>query len=227
MKNNISNDNAIKIIEKKWYKSLKENNPDYSVYCEPEYIAELWACWRLYTRIYLKSFTKKNSFNKEKSIVEYVKDVPAVIDLGCGFGLSSIALSQMFSKKVYCTNLKKSFQYEIVQTFEKNHNLILAEDYCNFPKNSLIFASEYFEHFQRPTEHLYHVIKTLKPKFLLIANTFNGDAIGHFNEYFHLDKKLTCKQMNTFFGKCMRLFGYKKLKTNLWNNRPTLWAKIK
>ena len=47
----------------------------------------------------------------------------------------------------------------------------------------LIFASEYFEHFYEPIAHLKDILDNCNPKFLVCANGFTGDAIGHFDFY--------------------------------------------
>tara|TARA_Y100000004_G_scaffold63900_1_gene71720 strand:- start:437 stop:1225 length:789 start_codon:yes stop_codon:yes gene_type:complete len=221
----MSNWNCIKKIQDRWYESLP-NNPDYDVYSEPMYIAEIWACWVKYTSKYIKALSKSGSLDGKRSIVEYIGERP-IIDLGCGFGYSTCALSEVFNSDIYCTNIEGSFQSKIVLKLSKEYPIKLHYDFDDLPKNSLIFASEYFEHFERPFEHLDDVIKNLKPKHLLIANTFNGDAIGHFDTYLHKKKRVHSSVAQRLFGKAMRHYGYKRINTKLWNNRPSLWSRIK
>tara|TARA_R100000664_G_scaffold34220_1_gene55218 strand:- start:3645 stop:4451 length:807 start_codon:yes stop_codon:yes gene_type:complete len=217
---------VIKSLEKRWYSSLP-NNPDYSVYNNHYYIIDIYNCWIVYSRKYLSQIQKVCLFGSTITIKNYISNGSAIIDLGCGMGLTTSTLKSIYPKKqVFGTNIETSFQYKIAEHFSKKYNFKIISDISLLPTNGTIFASEYFEHFQRPVEHLYQIIKQLRPKHLLIANTFNGDAIGHFNIYHHLNKKLSSKQMNIFFNKCLKSFGYKKVKTKLWNNRPALWTKI-
>ena len=90
----------------------------------------------------------------------------------------------------------------------------------------LIFASEYFEHFEKPIEHLSDVLRNIDPRYMLIANTFNGKAVGHFNSYVHHNKKYDGKTISKMFNDTLRQHGYEKIETNCWNNRPNYWKKI-
>src|SRR5437868_282209 len=40
-------------LEVRWYESLAEGKPDYSVYNDPAYVCDIWACWAVYSRKYL------------------------------------------------------------------------------------------------------------------------------------------------------------------------------
>ena len=89
----------------------------------------------------------------------------------------------------------------------------------------MFFASEYFEHFDRPIEHLIDVIEQGSPTYMLIANTFNGRAIGHFNQYKDGTEVYDGKQMGRLFAKTLRKYGYKTVNTACWNNRPAFWQR--
>lgn len=212
-------------LENRWYHSLTQNKPDYSVYSDPYYYCEVWLCWKNYSRRYLKEITNQKSLFT-KSIVADMGDIANVIDLGCGFGYTTIGLREIFpSAKVYGTNIKDTPQYNIAKTFEKSNDIHIIED-CVDIETDLIFASEYFEHFEKPIEHLIDVLRKTNPKYMLIANTFNGKAIGHFNSYIHLNNKYDGKTINKMFNNVLRQFGYKKVETNCWNNRPNYWKKL-
>lgn len=212
-------------LENKWYDSIKQNTPDYSVYADPYYFCEVWLCWVNYSRRYLKEINNSKSLFT-KSIVQDMNSVKTVIDLGCGFGYTTIGLKEIFpSAKVYGTNIKDTPQYNIAKSFEKETGIIIIDDYANI-ETDLIFASEYFEHFEKPIEHLTHVLKNTKCKHMLIANTFNGKAIGHFDSYIHLNKYYDGKTISKMFNNTLRQYGYEKIETNCWNNRPNYWKKI-
>lgn len=212
-------------LENRWYNSLAQNKPDYSVYSDPYYYCEVWLCWKNYSRRYLKEISNKKSLF-DKSIVDDMVDTKTVIDLGCGFGYTTIGLKEIFPiAKVYGTNIKDTPQYNIAKTFEQQKHINIIDDYTDI-KTDLIFASEYFEHFDKPVEHLIDVLEKTNPKYMLIANTFNGKAIGHFDSYTHLNTKYGGKTISKMFNATLRQFGYEKVETNCWNNRPNYWKKI-
>lgn len=212
-------------LENRWYNSLAQNKPDYSVYSDPYYYCEVWLCWKNYSRRYLKEISNQKSLF-DKSIVDDMIDTKTVIDLGCGFGYTTIGLKEIFpTAKVYGTNIKDTPQYNIAKTFEQQKHINIIDDYADI-KTDLIFASEYFEHFDKPIEHLIDVLQKTNPKYLLIANTFNGKAIGHFNSYTHLNMLYDGKTISKMFNSTLRQFGYEKVETNCWNNRPNYWKKI-
>lgn len=212
-------------LQDRWYGSLP-NKPDYSVYDDSFYLADIWACWVCYSRNSVKSVAAKGMVDG-KSILELTLDSSCIVDLGCGFGLTTAALKQVFPEhEVFGTNLESSFQYKAAEHFSREFDFTLLSDFKGLKKEGLVFASEYFEHFERPVEHLYEVIEALNPKYMVTANGFNGTAIGHFDHYKHLKAdKIPARDMSRFFNKCMRHFGYEKAKTKIWNGRPAFWVK--
>lgn len=213
------------LLQERWYESLKRNNPDYSVYSDPYYFCEVWLCWVNYSKRYLKDICKKTCVNTSHTIVEDIGSVKSVVDLGCSFGYTTAVLKSIFKNaNVYGTNIKDSYQYKMAESYGKQYEFKVVDDISNM-KADLVFASEYFEHFERPIEHLDYVIKTLQPKYLLIANTFNGKAIGHFDVYKHHSYTMSAKNTSKEFGKFLRNNFYRKINTNCWNNRPQYWKK--
>jgi len=235
-KNRLDIDN-MKDLSERWYNSL-DKEPDYSVYSDDRYIMDTWACWIIYSRSYLKSILKSSSWIKteteEKSLMELFNKIGVnkVVDLGNGFGYTTIALQEIFPEaKVYGTNLKDTEQYKFCELLfkeykeNKNYNISLMETYKNINDVDLIFASEYFEHIIDSIEHLEDVIKHTNPKIMLVANSYNTIGIGHFLEYDHKDKKIPAKQMSKLFSKTMKDNNYTKIKTKLWNNTPNVWIR--
>jgi SAM-dependent methyltransferase len=214
-------------LEAKWYRSLDNKNPDYSLYDDKFFLFDAWACWVIYSRKYLRTINAPNSlFNK--SIVSDIGPVKSVIDLGCGFGYTTAALKELFPDAVVIgTNLETSIQYKVASFFTSPYHYSLLSDFHSLDKVDLVFASEYFEHFEEPISHLKDVIKTLNPDYLIIANAFNTISIGHFREYKHEDISMDGRKINRAFNKCLRDHHYEKVKTKCWNNRPTYWRKIK
>lgn len=217
------NSNAVKLLEAYWYETLNIR-PDFSVYDEPYYLGDIWACWCLYSRKYLLSLKNPKSMNSQ-SVIDYFGDLKTVVDLGCGFGFTTLGLKEIFNKsRVIGTNLESSYQFQVAQFNTQGSGVEIKSDFYSLGNVDLIFASEYFEHFERPLEHLREVISSCKPKYMIIANGFNGRAIGHFKIYKDHAEEYEPKKMSLKFGKTLRDLGYKKMKTNIWNNRPAIWS---
>lgn len=222
----------LNIILERWYNSLVAGTPDYSVYAESEYIAELWACWKVYSKTHLNNIQKVTALF-DHSITEEHSDARTIVDLGCGFAYTTAALTQIFPQSsVWGTNLPNTLQMTVAQSMATDYGFTMADSPSGIPESAdLIFASEYFEHFQRPIEHLDHVIDTLRPRAMLIANAFGPIAIGHFRNYEvqanpHVGwESIDAKTTGKLFNQRMRQHGYTKVKTKLWNSRPAYWVK--
>lgn len=89
-------------------------------------------------------------------------------------------------------------------------------------KIDLVFASEYFEHIEKPVEHLIDVLNAVSPKYLVIANSFGTTSVGHF-----FSDKRAGRQVSRVFNAALREHGYEKVKTKCWNDRPTFWKRAK
>ena len=209
-------------IEKKWYKSLKEGDPDYTVYDHPKFVIDLWACWKIYSRAYIKNI-------KDPKVFDYIKSkgINHIVDIGCGLGYSTVALKQLFDCKVSATNSQNSFQYKYCKHLFKPFHIKIAPDVSSFKKCDLVFASEYFEHFEAPIKHLLYILENTKPKFIIFANAFGSKAIGHFNIYLINGIKIENKKVGRLFNKILKEKGYIRMETGFYNNRPYIFEKIK
>jgi len=214
-------------LERQWYESLEQGKPDYSVYDNEFYVADLWACWIVYSRKYLKAMENSKNMRQGVSISAQLRNAECVVDLGNGFGYTSAALKQMFPwAKVYGTNLEDTFQYQVSSLVGKQYNFQVVPSSTMVPQNAdLVFASEYFEHIERPVEHLNDVIQEIEPKAFIIANAFGAISIGHFHLYYHGQKTIPGDKISRLFNQCLRDHGYKKIETKLWNNRPSYWRR--
>ena len=232
-------------MENKWYDALNKGEIDYSVYGDEYYFTDLWACWSLYSRLYLRSLVNNRSLNGNESVFKIIGDSKSVADLGCGVGLTTSALKQMFGGETYGTNLRETEQFGFCKMMSDTYDFNLVGSVAEIGKEiDLVFASEYFEHILNPYEHLHEVIDTLNPKYLVIANAFNTRSIGHFYEYHNTGEHIT-KQNKLFenvinpnnnpvvnqkdaaklFNKMLTNRGYSILKTKIWNNRPYIWVR--
>jgi methyltransferase family protein len=220
-------------LEQRWYASLA-TKPDYDVYLEPGYLAEVWVCWETYSKGYLKAIASPRLVG-----TNYFADLSwrsargsgrknVIMDLGNGLGITTAALKRMFvSHRVIGTNIPGSYQWEIARLlsetygFEQTPTFLSAGDAVI----DLLVAFEYFEHFADPIDHLRNILGSLQPKRMLIANTFSGDAIGHFNEYPVEGKMIPGKTFGRYFNAELTERGYRKQETKLWNNRPAYWVR--
>ena len=210
-------------MENSWYESLKNGSPDYSVYDNVYYLADTWVCWKKYSREYLKRIQIKTSMGLN-SIKEDIC-VNKIVDLGCGIGYSTAALKDIFKCEVYGTNIRDTKQFKICEIISQKSNFKLVDNLDVIGSADMVFASEYFEHFEKPVEHLVEVISKLNPKYILFANTFNAKSIGHFDIYYYNGLRYNGRQISKMFNKRLISLGFKKVETSCWNNRPSYYKK--
>lgn len=200
-------------LEDAWYASLKAGKPDYSIYASEHFLTEAWACWVVYSRKYIRAMQKL-----------HLENVNRVVDLGCGIGYSTAALKSMFYKASVVGTQVKGPQFQVAEAIGRLYTFLVVENVVD--RADLIFASEYFEHFQRPVEHLEDVLaETEDPRYLVIANSFGSTSIGHFNVYLHENKSYMNYQIGRVFNDVLRARGYEQVVTPFWNNRPNVWRK--
>jgi SAM-dependent methyltransferase len=213
-----------KHLQDHWYKSLS-GIPAYNVYNDPYYICDIWLCWKPYSRKGLLALKNPKSMIN-KSVVDFINSPKKILDLGCGFGYTTAGLKEFFPEaSVVGTNVKESYQFEIARKTGTERGFSITDNIESVGLVDVVFASEYFEHIVNPIEHAYNLINKTKPKIFIIANGFSGIAIGHFNEYYHKGKKYNPNEMSKMFSKFLAHMGYKKIKTKIWNNRPSLLVK--
>lgn len=214
------------VLETRWYESLLTGTPDYSVYDADYYLAELWACWVIYSRRYLREMEKTTSLSPLGVLGDSNPSV--IVDVGCGFGYTTASLKQLFPRaRVYGTNLPNTLQYRVASRMAEMYDFNLVPDVSFIPERAdLVFASEYFEHFPEPIAHLESIIDAIGPKSWLIANAFTARAIGHFTSYSVGGSQANGKMTSKAFANTLRSRGYEKVKTKLWNNRPSYWKEV-
>lgn len=202
-------------LECRWYRSLEAGAPDYTVYDHDYFVSDIWACWIVYSR---KSLLMLRKF------LSRLDGVRRVADLGCGIGYTTAGLVEMFpGSEVYGTQLENTFQYQLTAAVgvERGFRVCPVVE----SNTDLIFASEYFEHFERPIEHLHDVIISANPRYLVLVNSFAPTSIGHFNYYKNLDVIVSNLNMGRVFNSALRAAGYTKCVTGFWNNRPAVWER--
>jgi hypothetical protein len=204
-------------LEQRWYESLANGEPDYGVYDDDFFVSDLWACWVVYSRGYVKAIRKL----AEKGLLP---EIASVADLGCGAGYTTAALQEVWpAARVIGTNLPRTAQYRIAESIGAEHGFFMSPS-IGRPVD-LVFASEYFEHFQRPIEHLRDVIRFGSPRYLVVANSFGSRSIGHFNTYYDAETPYSNKTIGRAFNKLLRDRRYQRVQTGFWNNRPAVWKR--
>lgn len=206
-------------LQQHWYQSLAHNAPDYSVYATEDYLAELWACFEHYSRKYIRDM------QNAKLYPEPLTDVRTIVDLGCGLGYTTAMLAELYpGATVYATNLLETPQARIAKRYAEQYAFTVCEDLRELPTQSdLVFASEYFEHFERPIEHLYAVLSQTQPRYVLCANAFTADSIGHFPRYIVESHVQEREKTARAFNHALRKAQYTRVTTHCWNDRPQLW----
>jgi len=218
-------DSPLKQLETDWYNSLASGNPDYGVYGRSLYAADIWGCWVLYSRQALKAIQAPLSAIS-KSIIEELGQPKNIYDLGCGFGYTTAAIKEIFpSASVFGTNLEGTWQFKVAQKIGQQRGFEVVGKPQT--RGDVVFASEYFEHFNSPIDHAYEVLSIVRPKHIIVANSFNGRAIGHFNTYFHKGAGYSGRKIGRMFNASLRWLGYEKIKTKMWNDRPSVWSREK
>lgn len=213
-------------LEQRWYAALREGRFDWDVYDSDLYLADLWVCWAIYSREALRAIRSSKAL-WGKSVPEDLGKVRRVVDLGCGFGYTTIALQDMFREaEVIGTNLKDTKQWDMLSKVAATCGFTITPDIHTIQAPvDLVFASEYFEHFLEPVAHLKDVLSTLHPRALVVANSFGSQSIGHFPQYVIGGEKCDPKATAKAFSQALRDHGYSQVKMNVWNNRPNYWKR--
>ncbi len=161
------------------------------------------------------------------SAIGVAGEILSVADLGCGLGYTTAILAQLFPGALVTGTNVHSLQWDVAFEMSKQNRFRLATDSAIIGKSDLVFASEYFEHFEDPVGHLRCVINNLQPKVMIIANAFGSTSIGHFNSYIGADgaARVPSKMIGREFGNELRRCGFQKIATRIWNNRPAIWMR--
>lgn len=207
-----------------WNDSLNDNDPDYSVYSQYAILQDIWACWSMYSRAHLKSLSAKKC--GDVSVLEALGEVNSILDIGNGIGYSTAALKQLFPlADVVGYNVIDSFQYKICERVAVDYHFAMTGDLEDVGHVDLLFASEYFEHYEYPVEHLEEVIELTEPRNIIVANSFGTEAIGHFAHYKYKNSVLTFRQIRKAFSDFLKDNNYVKQNTTCWNDRPHFWQR--
>ena len=210
-----------------WANRLKEGlGPDYSVYAKDYYLNEVFYCWKEYSRRYLLLMRK---WLNEEDCPMKKSEIKSVLDLGCGLAFTTIGLKAIFEDaKVYGTNepdtVQIRFDRMITESFDDVE--ILNGNFGLDDKVDLIFASEFFEHLEEPIKFTRELLEHYQPKYIVFANTFTKMSIGHFYHYKNDGVLVDRTEMPRLFTKTLKSYGYEKVPTSFFNNRPNIYKLV-
>lgn len=223
-----SKDHFNKLTEE-WYYHLNNNDLEsaYKVYNDEYYFTDIWNCFVNFSRRYLRDISRPCFFDG-KSFIEKTQDAKIVLDVGCGIGYSTSILKQLYpNAKVYGTNLKNTKQWEFCKMMAKRYDFTMIESPADIENNvDVVFASEYFEHFYDPVDHLGDIVSSVFPKYFVIGNAFNTWSIGHFIKYKAHNSIIDQSNICMVFNNSLRQLGYDHLETKLYNNKPNIWQSV-
>lgn len=205
-------DDLEKIVDGEW-KTIYKNFDKYYSY---EYLYVALNCFKKYS---------KNSVFKT---FEYLgsEKIEKILDLGAGIGLTTNLLQDLFpNSKVYYLNLEKSLQNDFFEKIKKKEiQIINNEEDLYDNKFDIIFASELFEHIEKPIELLKKTMK-ICDKFFITSNAFGPEAYGHFTSYSVDDVVLAPRETSKKFLKTIRE-EFEDMKIKTWNSRPRIFKRI-
>lgn len=161
------------------------------------------------------------------------KDIKTIVDVGAGIGLSTMMLAELFPEaRVYYNNITPSLQadfFEAHKHYCSAQNVpqaITEKDMMQHGPFDMLFASEYFEHFEDPMKQTVFLLDQVGFKQLVINNSFNVKAYGHFKE-FRVSTEvepLVPKKMSKLWLRFVRAL-YDEMEVKCWNGRPKIFEK--
>lgn len=208
---------------KRW---LDSERTDFSVYDDPYYILDSWTSWALYSSRALHLINKRAADKKEVYLLDFLSKTSA-LDLGAGHGYSTVAMSEILpNATITATQLEGTHQIEFARKlFEDKPRLAIQTEKDPYKKTDIVFASEYFEHFDRPIHHLDEVMVS-DPDYIVTGNTFTvPDAVGHFEKFYNRDDvEMNGREMSIHFAREVRKMGYNNKVIRFWNTSPCFWV---
>ena len=73
--------NLIKELQARWYQSLRNGVPDFSVYNDSNYFADIWSCWVMYSRKNIGCLANRMDKLQGRSVVEYISTKKNVLSI--------------------------------------------------------------------------------------------------------------------------------------------------
>lgn len=202
-------------LERRWYEALDRGEVDWSVYESDAYLAEVWHCWATYSKVNMRSVVRSG----------LLVGADRIVDLGCGLGLTTAALVEASgSSNVIGTNLPDTKQWAIASLLADRFGFRLSSG-VPVGRADVVIVLEFFEHLTSPISYLREVVSALSPRLMIVANSFNTRAIGHFRSYEVDGQTVDASCLGRVFGSEAKRLGYEKSDVGFWNNRPAVWCR--
>jgi len=209
----------IDVIEREVDLYWKEHYKDFSKYYSYEYLYIGLNCFKKYSKnCVLKTYEYLND-----------KNIKTILDYGAGPGWTTNLLQRLFpDAQVYYFNLEDDSSesdqniYFTKYKVEKIKVLNSLDEVKN-KKFDIIFASELFEHIEKPIDIL-RMLMPLCSKYFITSNAFGPEAYGHFTSYDVDGEILLPRETSKKFLKEMRT-EFKDMKIKTWNSRPRIFER--
>jgi len=208
-----------KELDNWWY----DNYGDFSRYASWHYLYAGLNCF--------DNYSKQCTFYAKQYLGD--RKIKSIVDVGAGIGLSTMLLADLFPEaKVYYNNIRPSLQVDFFEA-HKHYLQRNLDDYqpefvtsdwlAQHGPFDMLFASEYFEHFEEPMKQTEFLLNQVGFKYLVVNNSFNVKAYGHFKE-FKCNETVASKRMSKMWLKEVRK-DYNELDVKCWNGRPKMFEK--
>lgn len=125
--------------------------------------------------------------------------------------------------RVVGTQVSGSPQRAIAEVVAEEFGFDVADDAKE--RFDLLFASEFFEHFEEPVECLTGLLEATNPRVCVVANTFTSQSTGHFRSYVVGGRRLDGASASRTFNDVMRERGFFEAGIKVWNGRPKVWVR--
>lgn len=210
---------------------LHYRDTEYLIACLFFYKINVRKCLNIFRHIY--EYKEKELIDRR--VYSTFNNPNKVIDLGAGIGVSTLDMKRdLFPyAKVYYHNLTGQQWDFAKKLFASNKiNVKMVQDYSDVGATDIVFAFDYFEHFQSPMKELDRVLTSLKPKYIMETTDFTHAFIGHFPEYNVLlrdEEFIAHRKTRAYFSAFLEANGYllHSVSKTFWNGEPRIWERVK
>jgi len=139
----------------------------------------------------------------------YDSEYTTAIDLGAGVGLSTHYLREGLPNLSICYNNTEGRQADIAAKFldgRKGFLLYDALDICQ--KTDVLFAFEFFEHFDEPTEAFRRLTNQTDAELVIMQNSFGAYGYGHPPKFQFCGDTVGAKYMKILFNHWLEETGW-------------------
>lgn len=187
-------------LYKKWASS-RDSNPDYSVYKHPDYVYDIYLCWREWTNGHVKhslEVIKKKDENWNKY---------SYIDMYNGLGLSTLQMFEFGLKNVYYYNDNED-QVRMMHDFAKRYNMDISNlhrvEELNKKQFDVGLHFEVLEHYYEPMIEMKKFMDIINHYMTITFMFIRHNSIGHFENYLVDGNLETGKKVSKKVNKLIR-----------------------